>query len=205
MVSGLFIAYSVWSYGWSRYKEWQLKNNIEEFNFRDFLDHGVSAFRNDFINTGDNDWWIGRWWDVIMYIGFPLMFGVLILSYFGDLLTNVHDPWNPTNTHGISIILLFWGVTAGLFISLNRYILTNRMVPTSDAPWPLYILTGDFVLEPRPLYRNVPEGAEAPIDMLPGGGDSFVVQAGEELPDRFVDQHGEERLYSLSDVEAELA
>ena len=205
MFSGLFIAYSIWSYGWSRYKEWQLKNNIEEFNFRDFLDHGVSAFRNDFINTGDNDWWIGRWWDVIMYIGFPLMFGVLILSYFGDLLTNVHDPWNPTNTHGISIILLFWGVTAGLFISLNRYILTNRMVPTSDAPWPLYILTGDFVLEPRPLYRNVPEGAEAPIDMLPGGGDSFVVQAGEELPDRFVDQHGEERLYSLSDVEAELA
>jgi len=205
MFSGLFIAYSIWSYGWSRYKEWQLKNNIEKFDFRDFLDHGVSAFRDDFINTGDNDWWIGRWWDVIMYIGFPLMFGVLILSYFGDLLTTVHDPWNPTNTHGISIILLFWGVTAGLFISLNRYILTNRMVPTSDAPWPLYILTGDFVLEPRPLYRNVPEGAEAPIDMLPGGGDSFVVQAGEELPDRFVDQHGEERLYSLSDVEAELA
>ena len=205
MFSGLFIAYSIWSYGWSRYKEWQLKNNIEEFDFRDFLDHGVSAFRDDFINTGDNDWWIGRWWDVIMYIGFPLMFGVLIISYFGDLLTTVHDPWNPTNTHGISIILLFWGVTAGLFIGLNRYILANRMVPTSDAPWPLYVLTGNFELEPRPLYRNVPEGADAPIHMLPGGDDPFVVQRGEQLPDYFVDQYGDKRPHSISTIESELA
>jgi len=204
MFSGLFIAYSIWKYGWSRYKSWQQENDVEDFDMGDYVDNGVSAFRDDFINTGDNDWWIGRWWDAIMYIGFPAMFAVLMLSYFGDLLFNVHDPWNPTNPHGISIILLFWGVTAITFVSLNKYVLVNRMVPTTDSPWPFYVLSRDFELEPRPLFRNVPEGAEAPIDMLPGGDDPFVVQSGAELPDSFVDEHGETRSHSTATVEAEL-
>ena len=204
MFSGLFIAYSIWKYGWSRYKSWQNDNDVDGFDVGDYVENGVSAFRDDFVNTGDNDWWIGRWWDAIMYIGFPAMFAVLMLSYFGDLLTNVHDPWNPTNPHGISIILLFWGVTAFIFVSLNKYVLVNRMVPTSDSPWPLYVLSRDFELEPRPVYRNVPEGAEAPIDMLPGGDDPFVVQAGDELPDSFVDEYGETRSHTMTTVEAEL-
>ena len=204
MFSGLFIAYSIWKYGWSRYKSWQQENEVEDFDMGDYVENGVSAFRDDFVNTGDNVWWIGRWWDVIMYIGFPAMFAVLMLSYFGDLLINVHDPWNPTNPHGISIILLFWGVTAITFVSLNKYVLVNRMVPTTDSPWPLYVLSRDFELEPRPLFRNVPEGAEAPIDMLPGGDDPFVVQAGEELPNSFVDEQGETRSHSMATVEAEL-
>ena len=120
MFSGLFIAYSIWKYGWSRYKSWQNENDREGFDMGEYVENGVSAFRDDFVNTGDNDWWIGRWWDAIMYIGFPAMFSVLMLSYFGDLLANVHDPWNPTNPHGISIILLFWGITAILFVSLNK-------------------------------------------------------------------------------------
>ena len=205
MFSGLFIAYSIWKYGWSRYKSWQQENDVEDFDMGDYVENGVSAFRDDFVNTGDNDWWIGRWWDAIMYIGFPVMFAVLMLSYFGDLLLNVHDPWNPTNPHGISIILLFWGVTAITFFSLNKYVLVNRMVPTTDSPWPFYVLSRDFELEPRPLFRNVPEGAEAPIDMLPGGDDPFVVHSGEELPDSFVDEHGEIRRHSMATVEAELA
>ena len=204
MFSGLFIAYSIWKYGWSRYKSWQNDNDVDGFDVGDYVENGVSAFRDDFVNTGDNDWWIGRWWDAIMYIGFPAMFAVLMLSYFGDLLTNVHDPWNPTNPHGISIILLFWGVTAFIFVSLNKYVLVNRMVPTSDSPWPLYVLSRDFELEPRPVYRNVPEGAEAPIDMLTGGDDPFVVQAGDELPDSFVDEYGETRSHTMTTVEAEL-
>ncbi|MEC7694954.1 MAG: hypothetical protein VX954_02175, partial [Candidatus Thermoplasmatota archaeon] len=158
MFSGLFIAYSIWKYGWSRYRSWQIENDVDTFDFRDYLDYGVSSFRDDFINTGDNDWWIGRWWDIIMYLGSPLMFAVLMLSYFGDLLANVHDPWNPSNPHGISIILLFWGVTAALFIGFNQFLIS------------------------RPLYRNVPEGAEVPIDMLPGGDDPLVVSRGEEIP-----------------------
>jgi len=208
MFSGLFIAYSIWKYGWSRYRAWQDENEITGFSLRDYLDNGVSSFRDDFINTGDNDWWIGRWWDYIMYLGFPLMFSVLMISYFFDLLVNVHDPWNPSNPHGISIILLFWGVTAILFIGLNRYVLVNRMVPTdkvNPSPWPLYILSGDYELEPRPLYRNVPEGAEAPIDTLPGGSDEFIVQLGDPLPPTYTDESGNKHPHSLGTVEAEIA
>ncbi|MED5231469.1 MAG: sodium-dependent transporter [Candidatus Thermoplasmatota archaeon] len=205
MFSGLFIAYSIWKYGWNRYRVWQEENDISDFSLQDYLENGVSSFRDDFINTGDNDWWIGRWWDYIMYLGFPLMFSVLILSYFADMLANVDNPWDPTNANGISIILLFWGITASLFIGLNRYIIINRIVPTTDDFWPLAVLSGNFTLEPRPLYRNVPEGAEVPIDTLPGGEDPFIVKAGEDLPETFLDDYGETRTHSGSGIEAELA
>ena len=204
MFSGLFIAYSIWKYGWNRYRVWQEENDITGFSLQDYLDNGVSSFRDDFINTGDNDWWIGKWWDYIMYLGFPIMFSVLILSYFADMLANVDNPWDPTNANGISIILLFWGVTAGLFIGLNRFIIINRIVPTTSNPWPLAVLSGNFTLEPRPLYRNVPEGAEVPIDTLPGGEDPFIVEAGEELPQTFVDDYGETRPHTGSVIEADI-
>ena len=192
MFSGLFIAYSIWKYGWNRYRVWQTENDITGFNFRDYLDNGVSSFRDDFINTGDNDWWIGKWWDYIMYLGFPIMFGVLMLSYFSDLILNVHDPWNPTNAHGITIILLFWGITAGLFISMNKYILVNRVLSMNGSIWP-----PSWDLEPRPLYRNVPEGADVSIDTLPGGEDPFIVEAGESLPETFVNDYGETQTHTL--------
>ena len=205
MFSGLFIAYSIWKYGWNRYRVWQEENDVTGFSLQDYLDNGVSSFRDDFINTGDNDWWIGKWWDYIMYLGFPILFSVLILSYFADMLANVDNPWDPTNANGISIILLFWGVTAGLFIGLNRFIIINRIVPTTGNPWPLAVLSGNFTLEPRPLYRNVPEGAEVPIDTLPGGDDPFIVEVGEALPESFVDDYGETRPHTGSSIEAELA
>ena len=204
MFSGLFIAYSIWKYGWSRYKSWQKENDREGFDMGEYVENGVSAFRDDFVNTGDNDWWIGKWWDYIMYLGFPLMFSVLILSYFADMLANVDNPWDPTNANGISIILLFWGITAGLFIGLNRFIIINRIVPTTGNPWPLAVLSGNFTLEPRPLYRNVPEGAEVPIDTLPGGDDPFIVEVGEALPESFVDDYVETRPHTGSVIEAEI-
>ena len=192
MFSGLFIAYSIWKYGWNRYRVWQDENGITGFNLRDYLDNGVSSFRDDFINTGDNDWWIGKWWDYIMYLGFPIMFGVLILSYFSDLILNVSNPWDPTNADGITIILLFWGVTAGLFISMNKYILVNRVLSMNGTIWP-----PSWDLEPRPLYRNVPVGAEVSIDTLPGGEDPFIIEVGESLPETFVNEYGETQTHTL--------
>jgi NSS family neurotransmitter:Na+ symporter len=192
MFSGLFIAYSIWKYGWNRYRVWQDENDITGFNLRDYLDNGVSSFRDDFINTGDNDWWIGKWWDYIMYLGFPIMFGVLILSYFSDLILNVNNPWDPTNADGITIILLFWGVTAGLFISMNKYILVNRVLSMNGTIWP-----PSWDLEPRPLYRNVPVGAEVSIDTLPGGEDPFIIEVGESLPETFVNEYGETQTHTL--------
>jgi len=192
MFSGLFIAYSIWKYGWNRYRAWQSENDITGFNFRDYLDNGVSSFRDDFINTGDNDWWIGKWWDYIMYLGFPIMFSVLILSYFSDLIFNVANPWDPTNADGVTIILLFWGITAGLFISMNKYILVNRVLSMNGSIWP-----PSWDLEPRPLYRNVPEGADVSIDTLPGGEDPFIVEVGNSLPETFVNDYGETQTHTL--------
>ena len=34
----------------------------------------------------------------------------------------------------------------------------------------------------RPLYRNVPEGADADISLLPGGDDPLITVLGEDVP-----------------------
>ena len=154
MFSGLFIAFTIWKYG---YQKWRAHVEAGEAapGLRGYLGVGVSAFRDDFINTGDNDIWIGRWWDILMYMAFPILFTVLIASYFGDMVMNTENVWDPSNPNGITIILLFWGIVAGGFIAFNRKLVQ------------------------RPLFRNVPEGAEVDISMLPGGSDELVVAVGE--------------------------
>jgi NSS family neurotransmitter:Na+ symporter len=154
MFSGLFIAFTIWKYG---YTKWRAQVEAGEANsgLQGYLNIGVSAFRDDFINTGDNDIWIGRWWDLLMYLAFPILFTVLIVSYFGDMIMNTHDVWNPVNPHGLSIILLFWGIVAGGFIMFNKYLVQ------------------------RPLFRNIPEGADVDISGLPGGQDELVCAVGD--------------------------
>ncbi len=176
MFSGLFIAYIIWKFG---YKIWREKVDAGQAGagLMGYIRHGVPAFRDEFINTGDNDVWIGRWWDFLMFIAFPVLFTVLIVSYFSDMIANTPDVWNPTNPHGLTIILLFWGVVAGIFIGFNH------------------------VLVARPLYRNVPEGAGAGADisMLPGGDDELIGVVGDVIP-------GWEHLSSSEDLmDAELS
>ena len=153
MFSGLFIAFTIWKYG---YKKWRAQVDAGEAppGLGGYLGVGVSAFRDDFINTGDNDIWIGRWWDILMYLAFPFLFSVLILSYFGDMIMNTPNVWDPTNPSGITIILLFWGIVAIGFIAFNSK------------------------LTSRPLFRNIPEGADVDISMLPGGSDDLVTELG---------------------------
>ena len=153
MFSGLFIAFTIWKYG---YQKWRAQVDAGEApgGLSGYLGVGVPAFRDDFINTGDNDIWIGRWWDVLMYLAFPFLFSVLILSYFGDMIANTPNVWDPTNPSGITIILLFWGIVAIGFIAFNSK------------------------LAARPLFRNIPEGADVDISMLPGGSDDLVTELG---------------------------
>lgn len=158
MFSGLFIAFTIWQYG---YKKWQadVESGLADPGFKGYLTTGVPAFRNDFINTGDNDLYVNRIWDILMYIAFPLLFIVLMGSYFADMIANTDDVWNPSNPHGLGIILMFWGVVGGLFIGFNKLLVS------------------------RPLYRNVPEGAVCDISMLPGGDDPMIVLVGETVPE----------------------
>ena len=93
-----------------------------------------------------------------MYLAFPFLFSVLIISYFGDMIMYTDNVWDPTNPKGITIILGFWGIVAAGFIAFNSK------------------------LAARPLFRNVPDGAEVDISMLPGGNDELVVMAGEIAP-----------------------
>ena len=157
MFSGLFIAFTIWKYGYQKWRT-QVESGESAPGISGYLGVGVSAFRDDFINTGDNDIWIGRWWDILMYLAFPFLFTILIVSYFGDMIANTPDVWNPSNPNGITIILLFWGVVAGGFMLLNKKLIQ------------------------RPLFRNVPEGADVDISMLPGGADELVVEVGEYPP-----------------------
>ena len=154
MFSGLFIAFTIWKYGYQKWRS-QVAAGEAAPGLQGYLGIGVSAFRDDFINTGDNDIWIGRWWDILMYLAFPFLFSVLIISYFGDMLANTPNVWDPSNPNGITIILLFWGIVAAGFIAFNRKLVQ------------------------RPLFRNVPEGAEVDISMLPGGNDELIVEVGE--------------------------
>ena len=152
MFSGLFIAFSIWKYGWSQWKS-KVESGDASQDIHGFLEHGVSAFRDDFVNTGDNDMWVGKWWDYVMYLAFPILFSILIGSYFGDLIFSF-DPWymafDPSNPKGAGIIFLFWGIVAILFIVFNKYLIA------------------------RPLYRNVPEGGDGDISTLPGGSDDKI-------------------------------
>ena len=101
---------------------------------------------------------VGRWWDLLMYLAFPILFSVLMISYFADMIANTPEVWDPSNPKGLSIIFLFWGVIAALFISFNKFLVK------------------------RPLYRNIPQGAEVDISTLPGGDDELVVALGEVAP-----------------------
>ena len=112
-----------------------------------------------------------------MYLAFPILFAVLMISYFSDMIANTEDVWNPANPKGLGIILMFWGVVAALFISFNKFLIR------------------------RPLYRNIPKGADVDITTLPGGDDELIVALGEVAP-------GFEHLSkdkSSSTLEAELA
>ena len=158
MFSGLFIAFSIWKYGYVKWKK-EVELGKAAPGLSGYLGVGVSAFRDDFINTGDNDLEVGRWWDICLYLAFPFLFSVLMLSYFGDMIANTEDVWNPANPKGLGIILAFWGVVAAVFIALNKTLIQ------------------------RPLYRNVPEGADADISQLPGGDDDLIGVLGEEILD----------------------
>ena len=158
MFSGLFIAFSIWKYGYVKWKK-EVELGKAAPGIKGYLGVGVSAFRDDFINTGDNDLEVGRWWDICLYLAFPFLFSVLMLSYFGDMIANTEDVWNPANPKGLGIILAFWGVVATVFIVLNKTLIQ------------------------RPLYRNVPEGADADISQLPGGDDHLVTVLGAEILD----------------------
>ena len=91
MFSGLFIAFTIWKYGWKTWKEKSLrvkqKRVLEDIWNMECQHLEMTSLIQETITP-----WVGSWWDKIMYFGFPIMFSVLILSYFSDLIFSF-DPW----------------------------------------------------------------------------------------------------------------
>ncbi|UCF08039.1 MAG: sodium-dependent transporter [Thermoplasmata archaeon] len=95
IVSGLFVAFSIWKYG-------------------------VSKFREGLINTEWNDLYIGKWWEYVIKYLFPLQFTFLMLWFFGQSIANHPGSWwNPLEAEGFMTIVIQWGLALAFLIILN--------------------------------------------------------------------------------------
>ena len=153
MFSGLFIAITIWKFGYQTWRR-NAEEGTAEPGLAGYLSVGVPAFREEFINTGDNDIHVGKWWDMSLYISSQSVHNpdrVLLCrydpKYSGCLVAS--------NPYGLTIILVFWGVVASIFIGFNK------------------------LLTSLPLYRNVLEGRLRHHN-LPGGDDDLVSLASEK-------------------------
>ncbi len=69
----------------------------------------------------------------------------------------------------------------------------------------ILLLPDDGQLDILEIQVDGSDGADAPIDTLPGGEDPYIVQVGDSLPPTFVDDYGDTRGHSAASLEAELA
>ena len=126
------IAFSIWKYGYLRWKA-QVEAGEAPGGFKGYLGVGVSAFRDDFINTGDNDIEVGRWWDILLYIAFPDT-----VHCPDGVLFQRHDSkypyvWNPANPKGLGDYPCVLGSNCNIFHFPKQ------------------------VSNQRPIFRNIPE------------------------------------------------
>jgi SNF family Na+-dependent transporter len=84
---------------------------------------GASRFRERFINTGDADIRIGRWWDFAIY--FVLVQAVVLMGWW---LYQAIDPadlaatFTPFSSFNVGTLLIQWGIALGAFLLLNRWL-----------------------------------------------------------------------------------
>ncbi len=96
IVSGLFVAFAVWNYG-------------------------VSRFREELVNTKWSDIYIGKWWEYVILILFPLQFLVLISWYIVDMFGR--EPIT------VGTLILQWGIALAIMIRLNDWLNSKPLVP----------------------------------------------------------------------------
>jgi NSS family neurotransmitter:Na+ symporter len=95
IVSGLFVAFSVYRYG-------------------------VPRFRERLINTEWNDLYIGKWWEYVIIFLFPIQFFVLMMWFFYEAIAaNPDQWWNPFIAQGFMTVVVQWGLAIAILIILN--------------------------------------------------------------------------------------
>ncbi|MEW6070224.1 MAG: sodium-dependent transporter [Candidatus Thermoplasmatota archaeon] len=103
IVAGFFVAFAVWKYG-------------------------VSKFRKEIINTGFNDIYIGRWWDFVIVVLFPLQFGALMFWYLWQSLQSPQW-WNPLVPIGFATLILQWCIVMLILLKLNKWLVSKELKP----------------------------------------------------------------------------
>lgn len=103
MISGAFVAFSV-------------------------IKQGISKIRKE-INLTENDWVLGRWWDITIRLFIPSAAIILLVWWlFQSATVFAPDQWyNPFNPFSVMTCLAQWFIMSGIFILYNRRI-ANSMI-----------------------------------------------------------------------------
>ncbi|MCK4836363.1 MAG: sodium-dependent transporter, partial [Candidatus Aminicenantes bacterium] len=110
MISGAFIAFAVIRYGSSRLRETELM-------------------------VDENDWKLGRWWELVIKYFVPFA-AVILLLWWLSLSATIYAPdqwYNSFNPFSVMSCLVQWFLMLGLFIILNKRIATNCLIK-SEGP-----------------------------------------------------------------------
>ncbi len=95
VVSGAFVAFSVWKYG-------------------------ISRFRKDFISSKWNDIKIGKWWEIVVKYVFPIQLLSLFGFYIYQTWSESSHEWWHKGSIAVLLIILEWSLFLIISILLNR-------------------------------------------------------------------------------------
>ena len=91
------------------------------------LRHGVTEWRNTFINTGHSDIHVGAWWDWAMRL--VVVEAVVLMVWM--LIQSRGEGWRATWTffsnYNIGTVLIQWAVVLAVLIGLNRFLVRRTL------------------------------------------------------------------------------
>ncbi len=91
------------------------------------IHYNPKRFRQELINTEDNDIPIGAWYDIIIRFVIPTEFIILLAWWFYQAMTS-YEPkawWHPFRTFSVGTCIFQWSVIIIFFILVNRKIVAK--------------------------------------------------------------------------------
>ena len=133
IVSGFFVAFSIWKYGASR-------------------------FRRELVNTKWNDLKIGRWWDLVIKYLFPLQFVALFGWYFYQTWTTSSTEWWEAGSTAVILLLLEWAAILVICLLLNKKVGNKLDEVLAREEQDKVARSPEAVVEPLPTYEIIDFG-----------------------------------------------
>lgn len=110
ILNGLFISFLVWKYG-------------------------VGRFRRNIVNSKWNDIYIGKWYEIIVKFGFPVIIIILMVWYTVQTFLGEPDKWWETGPIGLVLIFSQWAVVIIILLLVNNKMsdsIKEEELPPSD-------------------------------------------------------------------------